>query len=85
MCRLPRLWRRAAFCADCFRQYLELRIGERACLDMPCPAREHGSTCRPIGRPEVAAFVSAEDLRRYDTFLASERAERDPDRELHQA
>jgi hypothetical protein len=64
------------FCACCFKSYVEIRVGERAVLEFPCP----GSVACPaqVTRAEIAAIVSPAMLQRYDDFLAAERAERDP-------
>ena len=70
------------YCAECWQQYIEVRISERAVLDIPCPAgmvTDHSEQCAMVTRSEVAETVSARKLGRYDAFVVAERAERDPE------
>ena len=63
-------------CTQCFRSYVDFRIGERQVLDMSCPG---ANDCLAlVSREEIAATVSEAQLARYDAFLQAERAERDP-------
>ena len=65
-----------AFCAECFLGYIKSRIGERRVLDLPCPAvASTGCPSPDINASEVAKLVSPDDLRRYEEFVQSERAE----------
>lgn len=78
-----------AFCQSCWSQYLHVRIGERAVLDMPCPAQGYGQDgagamaaahrCANISRAEISAALDSEWLERYDAFVIAQRAERDPE------
>ena len=63
------------FCAPCFRRYVEMRIGERNVLDVPCPA---SAACARLSRDEIAATVPQAMVARFDSFIEAERAERDP-------
>lgn len=65
-------------CADCLSTYLAHRIGERAVLEIPCPAADAAHPCQPLSRAEVSAAVTPEMYAKYEHFVVLERAEKDP-------
>mmetsp|Transcript_55955 Transcript_55955/g.112140 ORF Transcript_55955/g.112140 Transcript_55955/m.112140 type:complete len:248 (-) Transcript_55955:1139-1882(-) len=68
------------FCAECFIAYLESRIGERRVVELPCPALASSGCDNPnIVASEVALWVNAQKMRRYEKFIRLEQAEKNPD------